>query len=374
MLALLRANLKIMLRDRQALFWALLFPLILVVVFGLFEVNGAGSADLAIIDHANTEHSRQLRNELGEIDYLNITHYATQAEAQEDLEDGSLEYVLVIPTDIVRLSNLPASAFDGEVESNATQSEEPVSLALYYDVNNDLGNQLIIGVIRHFVDEANIRLVRSPKLLEVLPQGVESDRVEYFDVLLIGLLGMGMMTNSIIFIAVKISMYRNQGILKRMRATPLRVRNYFASEILAHLVLTLVQTAVVLGVGVFIFGAAIHGNVLWLFIIAAFANIIFLNIGFIISGWATSPRAASGMGNAVAIPMLFFSGTFFPISSLPSFLPDLMQVLPLTPVLEALRGVSIDGLELWQVWEELAMLAGWLVVSSVAAIKLFRFG
>jgi ABC-2 type transport system permease protein len=143
---------------------------------------------------------------------------------------------------------------------------------------------------------------------------------------------------------------------------------------LAHLVLALVQAGVVIGLGVLVFGATIHGNVLWVFVIVAFANTIFLNIGFIISGWANSPRAASGMGNVIAIPMMFFSGTFFPTSSLPSFLPELVQVLPLTPMLDAMRGVAIDGQALWQVWRELAMLAGWLVVSSLAAIRLFKFG
>ena len=202
---------------------------------------------------------------------------------------------------------------------------------------------------------------------------MEARRVDYFDVLLIGLVGMGMMTNSIIFIAVKISMYRSQSILKRMLVTPLRVRSYFMSEVVAHLLLSLVQASVVIGAGVFVFGAAIHGNVLWVFVIVAFANTIFLNIGFIISGWVNSPRAASGMGNVVAIPMSFFSGTFFPTSSLPSFLPDLVQVPPLTPMLEAMQGIAIDS-QLWEVWQELAMLAGWLVFSSALAVKLFRFG
>ena len=374
MLPLLVANLKIMVRDRQALFWALAFPLMLVTVFGLFDIDGAGSADLAVIDHANTQSSRELSRKLAAMDYLVIDlGYPSEAAAQEDLEDGSLEYLLVIPRNVADISDVSGSVDLDGVESGSAFPSLPVSLELYYDVGDDVGNQLVIETIRHFVDEENLRLLGSPRLLQVLPTEVKARRVDYFDVLLIGLLGMGMMTNSIIFIAVKISIYRSQAILKRILATPLRVRKYFASEVLAHLLLSLVQAAVVLGVGVFIFGAQVHGNILWLFIIVAFANTIFLNIGFIISGWTNSPRAASGMGNAIAIPMLFFSGTFFPTSSLPAFLPDLVQALPLTPVLSAMRGVAIDQLELWDVWRELAMLAGWLAVSSIAAMKLFKF-
>ena len=375
MLALLVANLKIMLRDRQALFWALVFPLVLVTVFGLFEVDGSGSADFAVFDHAGTERSRELKRKLSGIDYLYIDNqYTSEAAAHDALREGGLEYLLVIPQGVAGLDRTTEPGSLGDDGAAEPAPDGPLSLELYYDVNNELGNQLVIEVLRHFVDEENLRIIGRPKALEVVPTGVEGRRVDYFDVLLIGLVGMGMMTNSIIFTAVKISMYRSQSILKRMLVTPLPVRNYFASEIVAHLLLSVVQAAVVIGVGVFVFGAHIYGNVLWLFVIVAFANTVFLNIGFIISGWANSPRAASGMGNAVAIPMLFFSGAFFPTSSLPAFLPDLVHVLPLKPMLDAMRAVAIDGLELWDVWRELAMLAAWLVVSSVAAARLFRFG
>ena len=372
--ALLIANLKIILRDRQALFWALVFPLVFVTVFGLFDLDRSGSASLVIIDQANSEGSRTLSRKLAEIEYLNMdTSYASPIEAQEALQNGDLEYLLIIP-EVAGMLSKGSILPEGNDESGATSPDGAASLSLYYDTSDEVGNQLVVGTIRHFVDEENLRLAGGQKLLEVRPRVVESRKVDYFDVLLIGLVGMGMMTNSIIFIAVKISQYRSQSVLKRILATPLRVRNYFAAEIVAHLLLSLVQAAVIIGVGVFIFGAHIYGNILWVFIIVAFANTIFLNIGFIIAGWANSPGAASGMGNAIAIPMMFFSGTFFPTSSLPSFLPELVQVLPLTPMLDAMRGVAIDGLGLWNVGRELGMLAGWLVVSSVAAIRLFRFG
>ena len=363
MLALLVANLKIMLRDRQALLWAVLFPLILVVAFGVFDFSTLGSANLGVVDLADTAGSRLFRRELVGIDYLDVrSSYASQADAEEDLEDRDLDFVLVIPESFASL------------EAPSDGRDRQVALPLLYGRREGPGNQLVIDAIRHVVDRESIRLSGLPQTLDVAAQETETNRADYFDMLLIGLVGMGMMTNSIIFIAVKINMYRNQSILKRMLVTPLPVRKYFASEVVAHLLLALVQAGVVIGMGVLVFGAHIHGNVLWLFVIVAFANTIFLNIGFIISGWANSPRAASGLGNVVAIPMMFFSGTFFPTSSLPSFLPELVQVLPLTPMLDAMRGVAIDDLQLWDVWRELAMLAGWLVFSSVAAVKMFKFG
>ena len=361
MLAFLVANLKMMVRDRQTLFWALTFPLIFVVVFGLFDVGGSRSVDLAIIDHADSSISRNIRSSLTEIEILDIhTGYANQDEAHQAVKDGDLEYLLVIPGSLAELGM-------------GTSREAPISLTLYYDQANLQENQLVEGVIRQFLNDVNLELADVDRLVEVSPQPVNAGDVEYFDILLIGLVGMAVMFNSIIVIAVKISMYRNQAILKRILVTPLRVSNYFASEILAHLLLATVQAVIIVAVGVLLFGASIPGNIGWLLLIIALGGLIFLNIGFAISGWADSPAAASGLGNVIVLPMMFFSGTFFSTSSLPSFLPDLVQVLPMTPMLDAMRGVALDGQEPWEMWREVSMLAGWLVVSSAAAIKFFRF-
>ena len=364
MLALFVANLKMMVRDRQALFWALAFPLMFVGVFGLFDIGGGVSADLAIIDEADSDISRTIREELSRIETLKIdADYSDQEEARLALKDGDLDYVLVIPQALKGV--VPAS--DGQEPSG------PVALSLYFDQADIRTYQLVLGVLRQSVDSLNLQLAGARPLIEVAPQAVQVRQVDYFDVVLIGLVGMGIMTNSIIFIAVKISTYRSQKMLKRLLATPLSVRRYFASEVLAHLVLAMVQAAIILAVGVFVFGGNVYGNILWLFLIVALATVVFLNIGFVISAWVNTPAAASGLGNVIALPMMFFSGTFFPTTSLPGFLPEVVRFLPLTPMLDAMRQVSIDGEAIWQTWPDLALLAGWLVISSAAAVKLFRF-
>ena len=202
---------------------------------------------------------------------------------------------------------------------------------------------------------------------------IDVPEVDYFDTVLLGLLGLGIMTNSIISIAVRISTYRNQAILKRLLATPLPIWKFFASEIAAHLLLALVQAGIILAVGVFVFGGRLHGNLGWVLLITALGSIVFLNIGFILSAWARSPAAASGMGNAVALPMVFFAGTFFSTTSLPWVLPYAAEVLPLTPMLSALRAVGLDQAPIAEAWPQLAALAGWAAATAVAATRVFKF-
>jgi ABC-2 type transport system permease protein len=249
---------------------------------------------------------------------------------------------------------------------------------LLVNANNIKQNQLVEAALGHLVAESLPPESLSKERAGSTPPSVSTEsvavtQVRYFDAVLLGLVGLGIMSNSIISIAVKISTYRNQSILKRMLVTPLAIWKYFAAEIVAYLILAVVQAVIILAVGVFVFGAHVPGNWLWLLVLVILGSIVFLNIGFILSAWANTPSAASGMGNAIALPMMFFAGTFFSTASLPWLLPYLAEALPLTPMISAMRAVGIDSASLWQVWPQLAVLTGWVVVTGLAAIKFFRF-
>jgi ABC-2 type transport system permease protein len=276
-------------------------------------------------------------------------------QAQRQIESGTLDYLLVIPV-----------GFGDAAPSSPT---------LTYRSNSRERNQMVAAAISGIVASSIVAESQgsggSPSVLVTSEIAVPS--VSFFDTALLGLLSLGIMTSSIISVAVKISTYRGQSVLKRMLVTPLAIWKYFAAEIAAHLLLALVQAAIILAVGVFIFGAQVHGNPAWILIIVVLGSLVFLNLGFILSAWANTPSAASGMGNVIALPMLFFAGAFFSTTSLPWILPHVAQALPLTPLLTALREVAIYDAPLWQVWPQLAALGGWAAGTAVVAIKVFRF-
>ena len=365
MLAITVANLKMMARNRQGLFWALVFPLLLVVVFGLFDFRGVTPTGLAVADFSGGPRAEILQQRLNGISFLepetlDTSDTAALEGARGRLMDGELGYLVLIP-----------HGLDDPVSENSAGAVEPVTLV--YSTRNPERNQLVEGAVHSLVIE--IRSDGLPVLPErlVTSEVIETPEVDYFDTVLMGLLGLGIMTNSIISIAVRISTYRNQAVLKRLLATPLPVWKFFAGEILAHLMLAMVQALIILAVGVFVFGGSIHGNLGWVLLVVLLGSVVFLNIGFILSAWARSPAAASGMGNAIALPMMFLAGTFFSTASLPWLLPYAAQVLPLTPMLDALREVAINSVPLWETWPHLAALGAWAAATALLAVRVFRF-
>ena len=363
MLAITLANLKMMARNRQGLFWALVFPLLLVVVFGLIDFRGVTPTGVAVADYSGGPRAELLGERLEGIAFLEPEALALDvpgavADARRRLADGDLGYLLLIP-----------QGLDDPAAENSSGAAEPV--VLVYATRNPERNQLVEGAIHSLVIE--LRSGGRPVLPEHLVESevIKTPEVDYFDTVLLGLLGLGIMTNSIISIAVRISTYRNQAVLKRLLATPLPVWKFFAGEIIAHLLLAMVQALIILAVGVFVFGGDIHGSLGWVLLIVLLGTVVFLNIGFILSAWARSPAAASGMGNALALPMMFLAGTFFSTASLPWLLPYAAQVLPLTPMLDALREVAINSAPLWETWPQLAAMGAWAIATAVLAVRVF---
>jgi len=343
-------NLKIMARNRHSTFWALFFPLLLVVVFGLFQVGNFGGADVNVVNNSTNEASKEFIAQISSNNFFEVSQVDSIETALTRLNNGETEYVLTIP-----------SEFNYNMDG---------TLSLQYTDQDPQQNEITLLMLSNLLNQSNAEF-SSRNLIQTIE--LKKPETTYFDTVLLGLVGLGIMTNSIISIAVKISNYRNQSILKRMLVTPLPIWKFFASEIAAHLILAIIQAIIILGLGILLFGASIRGNPASLLFIILMGSIVFLNIGFIMSAWTNSPSAASGMGNAIALPMIFFSGTFFSVTTLPWIMPVVSQVLPLTPMLSALRDIGLNGYPIWSVWQDIAALAAWIVVTSIIAIKVFRF-
>lgn len=357
-LALLIANVKMIYRNRQALFWAMAFPLIFLVIFGLFNFEQAPSADMTIVDLADDELSRGLVRGLGESDFFELGTENDEQAARWALANGDVGYVLIIPEGLAQQAMGP--------EGGAT-------LTLLYDETQVQTNSIVRSVLQQSLDQANLAIQGARPVLRLESQGITSRYVSYFDFLLPGFVGMGVMVYGIIGMASVISVYRQQKILKRIRATPLKVRTFFTAQVLAYLLLSLVQTAIILAAGVFLFGAKVYGNVVWAFPLVVLANLTFLNLGFIVGSLSRTVDAANGLGNAIAMPMMFLSGVFFPTDGLPAILRDVVPYLPLTPLLDALRGVMLEAEPVWAFPQELGILGLWVVVTALVAVRVFRF-
>ena|SRR3990167_1822595 len=348
------ANLKMMFRNRQTLFWALVFPIIFIVVFGLFNLDEVSPSKIVIVDQSDNEASRQVISELGKIELLESQKNIDAENAKKTLEKGDVDFVLVFP-----------SSF--ELPAKKTQS-----LTLFSDPSNVQANQIIKATLNTFADHTTLALLKAQPALEIIDTPVTSKNVRYVDFLLPGIIGQAIMFSAIIGTAVGVSRYREQQVLKRILATPLKVRSFLVAEISSRLVLAMVQTTLVLVTARLAFNVGVAGNLLWVYLLAALGNIIFLQLGFTIAGLVKTASAAEGLANVITLPMLFLSGVFFANETLPEGVQAAVKYLPLTPLVDLLRKVTVDGENPWTDFVRLGILGAWVVLLFIIAARTFR--
>lgn len=200
--------------------------------------------------------------------------------------------------------------------------------------------------------------------------GAEGD---YFDFVLPGLLAMGLMNFALVGIAAAVARFREMRILKRITATPLRPSSFIAGQVGAYLVIALAQTLIMLTAGVLL-GATVNGSWLYILVLAAMGNLVFLAIGFAVAGRADSVDAATNIAGLLTIPLMFLTGLFFPVEAMPAVMQNAVEWLPMTPLVEGMRKISLEGASLTDLGSQLALLGAWVVVSFLIARASFRFG
>ena len=121
------------------------------------------------------------------------------------------------------------------------------------------------------------------------------------------------------------------------------------------------------------FGGHVRGNLLSIIPFVVVGNLVFLNIGFMVASRVETTEAASGLGNAVSMPMMFFSGVFFPTTTLPWILPALTVILPLHPLVDAVRAITVDATSITKLLPQLGQLVGWAVATFFIASRMFKF-
>ena len=350
------AQMKMYIRNRQALFWSLAFPLIFVLVFGIFYGAESDATTLAVIDNADDDMSHALVERLSGIEGLELTRIADEAEARRQVFDGELGFALILPQGL----------------AEAARSDPPARITMIYDDTRPFGS-VVIGFVESFVSRANMEIAGVRPSVALAPERVSGLNMSRIDTAMPGIAIWGVMSFSIIGIATALTTYREKRILLRIDATPLKVSVFFVTKALSYMILALIQITILLGVAALVFGAALNGNFLHMALIVVFVNLVFLNLGFIVAAFSRTTAAASGLGNVIVLPLLLLSGVFFPTEALPDIVRYVVEFLPLSPALVAMRGIALEARPIWDFPVELATIACWLAITALVATRVFKF-
>jgi ABC-2 type transport system permease protein len=353
------ANTKSFMRNREALFWTLAFPVIFVVLFGSIFAGGTTRFSVAWVDHDGTPASTQLRTAFAQVGLLELGD-ATEEEALAEMRAGDVDAVIVVPAGLGN-AILPGGA-----------PGQPVQLTLYTDPSRSTATQTLNQVVEQVVGAVNQRLSGVPPALAVETRPLQTQNISAAAYFVPSILAMALMQLGL-FAAIPLVAQREKLILKRLSATPLSRVALVGSNVAMRLVVAAVQTVLIVGVGAVMFGVAVVGNVAVVIGLITLGALTFLAIGYLIASYAKTEESATALTSVVQFPMMFLSGIFFPISFMPDWLQPVAAFMPLTYLADALRQTMVGGAAYVALPVGVAVLVGWLVVSSAITARFFRW-
>ncbi|MGA9421445.1 MAG: ABC transporter permease [Rhodanobacteraceae bacterium] len=187
-----------------------------------------------------------------------------------------------------------------------------------------------------------------------------------------GLIGVLLTMTMVLFTGIAIVRERERGNMELLIATPLTSTELMVGKILPYIVIGLVQTSVILAIGVWLFQVPILGSVLDVYLASGLLILANLTMGLLISTRAQSQFQAMQMTFFVFLPSILLSGFMFPFAGMPKIMQWISEILPLTHFLRLIRGIMLRGAGLWELWTEVLALVAFTLVMMAAAILRFR--
>ena len=188
---------------------------------------------------------------------------------------------------------------------------------------------------------------------------------------------MAIMQNGIFSVVFTLLSYKNQGVLRRLQATPISPSHFIVGHLISRVTIIILQTFLLLIMGVFILGVSIgQGSIMaWIniLLLSLLGGVLFLSIGLAISSLAPSEDSAPALANLVTFPMLFLSGVFFPIDFLPKFVGYVSNILPLTHLAQGIRLSALYGNSTLTTLPQIGITILWLAIAFSICAFTFKW-
>jgi len=344
LLELTKARMLEFVREPEALFWVFAFPVLLALALGVaFRERPEQRPHIAVLEGDDG---------VGLVDPLSSSHAVDvsvmpEPEARRALRTGKVDA-------IVRLQKPGGVAKEG--------------VTFIYDASRPEGR-----AGKTTAEDALQRALGRPDVAAVEEETVTQPGARYIDFLIPGLIGLNLMGSGMWGLGFTVVQARNRKLLKRLAATPMKRWHYLLSFMLSRLFFLVLEVGALVAFGWLVFGVRVTGSWLGLALVSVLGGITFAGLGLLVAARPRSVEVVSGWMNFVMLPMWLMSGSFFSYERFPAAMHPFIRALPLTALNDALRAIMNDGLPLWAVWQPVAVMAAWAVVSFVAALKLFRW-
>lgn len=346
-------------RDKVAMFFTLVFPLIFLFVFGsLFGKQGGATFKLAIINQSKSSYSQKFVEDLKKSNFVKEKPVSSLNDAKEKMTRGEVDTILQLPPEF----GVPNSA------------HQPTGKAIvYYDPSSTQTGQTFASILDGVLGGVNETITGQKPLFSVGQRSSGKAGLSAFDYIFSGMLGFALLSLGFFGLTNSLPAMKKQGILRRLRSTPIKTSQFILGNALNYLAIGLTAITIMFIVGLTVYKFNMQGDYPSFIALVILGTMLMFGFGLAIAGWAKNENQAAPLANLVAFPMMFLSGTFFPRFLMPHWLQKVADLLPLSPIIDDFRYVLTEGKTLFDLGPQLLLIGIWMVVIYVISFRVFRW-
>jgi ABC-2 type transport system permease protein len=324
-------SIKSFYREKTAVFFRIAFPVLLILVFGTIFMNQDNVRfDFYVQDLDGTNSSAELVKTLELNEKFKITKVDPAIDAAQYAKKNKLNLVVVIPED-----------YESSLIQRMERKDLNASVIITYIYDpSSTSVATKMQILNSVFAEINQRMSGEPPFITPAETSILNRKYRFIDFFVPGVIAMTVMTASL-FGAVNVNAeLRQKGVIKKLSTTPITHTDWILSNVLYQFILSVIATITILLVSYGVFNVSLQINV-WLPVFVVLDVFAFVGIGMILTRVAEEAESAAAAANAIMFPMMFLSGTFFPVEMMPGFLQKFSRILPLYYVNEGLRASMI---------------------------------
>lgn len=354
-------DIKRLFREKVAIFFVFLFPLMFLFVFGsIFSGDKNVSFRVALLNESNSQFSRKLSEQIKQNNIFKVDSEVSDMDrAKEKMNRGQIDATIILPKgfgDVASGKNYPS----GQAE-------------ILYDQNNQSAGTTLGSVMEGIFKEINNNFIKSETPFTVKAESTATKGLTQFDYTFTGIMGFTLLSLGIYGPTSVFPRLKQKGVLRRYQLTTLKVWQYFVGNVISNSFIGLLSVGVMFAVALLIFDLNMRGNYFNLAVVVVLGVVMLYGIGLAIGGWARTESQAAPLAQVITLPMMFLSGVFFPVFLMPELLQNITKFIPLTPVIDALRLIVTENASLIDLGPQLAIIMGWIIIIYLIAFKVFRW-
>lgn len=354
-----RIDVKRLFRDKVAIFFVFVFPLIFLIIFGsIFRGNDDVSFRVVVLNRSQTQFAKDFEKEIKNNKVFKVDDKVTDLEqARLKMNRSQLDATIILPESF------------GQVREGLPSGQAEV----LYDQSNQQAGQTLASLMEGLFKGINAKLVPTKTPFSVKAESTATAGLRQFDYTFAGIMGFTLLSLGIFGPTTVFPRLKQRGVLRRYHTTTIKVWQYFTGNVISNATVGLMALAFMFTAAVLFFDLNMRGSYLNLVLVCILGVTMLFGIGLALGGWAKNENQAAPLAQLVTLPMMFLSGVFFPTFLMPEFLQKITQFIPLTPVIDSIRRIITENASLIDLAPQLGIMAVWTIVIYIIAFRVFRW-